>query len=94
MINDLFSYNKFTQYFMEIQDWLHALEDEAQEFLSVGERVPYSLKKEIYRHNFILDILTQFGRERYNKNTNELYSDGWNFWFEEDGELREQRYGN
>jgi hypothetical protein len=88
-----FEYSKFTQYFIEIADHLRALEGEAEELLADEQDVPQSLSNEIYRHTVIKDILTQAGQEMYNKNPKELYKDGWDFWFAEDMELREKRYG-
>jgi hypothetical protein len=86
-------YSKFAQYFIEIADHLRGLESEAEELQSEDKAIPHSLSSEIYRHTVILEILTQAGEEMYNKSPKQLYQDGWNFWFKEDAELREQRYG-
>lgn len=87
-------YSLFTQYFIEISNVLDALNDEMEELHSVGEEVPQSLANEILRHKFIMGILTQAGEELYSKSAKDLYKDGWEFWFAEDLELREQRYSN
>ena len=85
-------YSQFTQYFIEISNVLDALNDEVEELHSVGEEIPQSLINEIARHTFIKDILTQAGKDLYSKSAKELFRDGWNFWFAEDLELREERY--
>ncbi len=87
-------YSQFTQYFIEILNVLEALNDEAEELHSVGGEVPQSLGNEIYRHTLIINILTQAGKEIYNKTAKELKKDGWDFWFKEDSDLREEHYSN
>jgi hypothetical protein len=86
-------YSRFSQYFIEIADHLKGLELEAEELLSEDKEIPQPLASEIYRHTVILEILTQAGEEMYSKNPKQLYQDGWDFWFKEDAELRELRYG-
>jgi hypothetical protein len=86
-------YSKFAQYYIENVDELNGLTSEVEELLSEGEAVPKDLEKELHRHQVIVTILTQMGIEKYNKTPKQLYHDGWNFWFKEDAELREQRYG-
>ena len=71
-IKDEVKYSLFTQYFIEISNVLEALNDEAEELRSVGEEVPQSLVNEIRRHTFIINILTQAGKEMYNKTPKQL----------------------
>ena len=81
-------YSRFAQYYTEIADHLKNLEIEAEELLDNDDKnVPQSLSSEIFRHSLIIEILTQAGKERYNKTPKQLYQDGWNFWFKEDAEL-------
>jgi hypothetical protein len=86
-------YSRFAQYYIEIADELRGLASEMEELTDDGQTVPKELANEYFRHETILDILTQAGKEKYNKSPKELYQDGWNFWFKEDAELREKRYG-
>jgi hypothetical protein len=87
------SYSQFSQYFIEMMDEFKGIESEVEELLSSGDDVPQPLASELFRHQVIVDILTQAGKELYNKTPKELYKDGWAFWFKEDAELREKRYG-
>lgn len=73
-------YNDFAQCFLEVENVLSALQDEVQEFSSMGEKIPSDLANEIFRHKLIKHILTQKGEEMYKKSANEIISDGWNYW--------------
>lgn len=86
-------YSRFSQYYVEMCDKLRSLEDEAHEEDKELGFVRPALSSEIFRHEVIVDILTQAGQERYNKAPNEVYKDGWDFWFKEDAEMRERKYG-
>lgn len=86
-------YSRITQYYIEQVDNLRGLESEAEELLDDGEQVPESITREIHRHKMIVGLLINTGKEKFNKTPNQLYQDGWNFWFKEDAELREKRYG-
>lgn len=86
-------YSRFAQYYIEMVDNLKGLESECEELLDSGQEVPRELANELFRIETCVNILTQAGEELYNKNPKQLYQDGWNFWFKEDAELREERYG-
>lgn len=86
-------YSKFAQYYIEMVDNLNGLTGEVEELLSEGEVVPQRLADELHRIQICVAIITQTGEQQYGKSPKELYNDGWHFWFKEDAELREKRYG-
>jgi hypothetical protein len=86
-------YSKFTQYYIEMFDELKGLRADVLEYHESGEEVPLELKKEYSRINFIVDMLEKQGKEKYNQEPRQMYKDGWDYWFKEDRELREKRYG-
>ena len=69
-------YTYFAQYYREIIDYLLKLEMKEEELLEREEAIPLSLKKELYRHTIISNILAQVGKEKYQKEREELYNDG------------------
>jgi hypothetical protein len=75
-----FPYHIFAQYFIEIVDHLKSLEENAEKLLSDGKEVSLNLERELYRHTTIFHILAQAGQETYNKNPEEIYLDGQDFW--------------
>jgi hypothetical protein len=87
------SYSQFAQNYIEHWDNFRGLEAEMEELLADGLEVPENLKNELNRHKLIIGVFVQVGKEKFNKEHNEIYKDGWNFWIEEDAELREKRYG-
>lgn len=86
-------YSKFSQYYIEMLDRYRGLLDDVQEYNESGEELPLMLKSEYSRHKFIVEMLEDEGMKKYGKNQKELYRDGWDFWFQEDKMLREERYG-
>jgi hypothetical protein len=92
-LNDLEMYSKLAQYYIEQVDNLNSLQSEADEFEETGEPIPDELESEIFRHKFIVEVIAKTGKEQFKKEPKQLYNDGWHFWFKEDAELREKRYG-
>ena len=86
-------YSRFAQYYIEMADELRGLSGEITELTDDGQEIPQALANEYFRIETIVNILAQAGEEKYNKSPKQLYQDGWNFWFKEDEELREKRYG-
>jgi hypothetical protein len=86
-------YSKFSQYYIEMFDELKGLRSDVQEYYESGEELPQELKKEYSRIFLIVDLLEREGAEKYNKEPQQMYKDGWDNWFKEDRELREKRYG-
>lgn len=76
-------YRYFAIYYREIIDYLSGLEAKEEELLEREERIPLSLKREINRHTIISNILAQIGQEKYKKDHEELYKDGWRFLADE-----------
>lgn len=72
-------YSHFALYYREIAEHLKKLEVKEEELLEREEAIPLSLKKELFRHTIISNILAQIGEEKYRKNREELYQDGLNF---------------
>jgi hypothetical protein len=92
-MNELEMYSRFTQYYIEMVDELRGLASEVEELTEDGQTVPQELANEFFRIETCVNILTQKGKEEYNKTPKELYKEGWDFWIKEDTELREKRYG-
>jgi hypothetical protein len=87
-------YSRFAQKYIEAWDEYKGLEGEALEYQMDGDEIPESLKREIDRHKIIIGTFAMIGKDKYSKEHNELYNDGWKFWMAEDAYLREKRYGN
>jgi hypothetical protein len=86
-------YSKFAQYYIEMLDEFRGLLADVHEYNESHEEIPQELKNEYGRHMLIVELLEREGKEKFNKSREELYRDGWDFWFKEDAELREKRYG-
>lgn len=86
-------YSSLAQSYIENVDQLNGITAEVEELLSEGIAVPQLLENELHRLQFVVTILSQTGEEKYNKSPKQLYQDGWAYWFKEDAELREKRYG-
>jgi hypothetical protein len=86
-------YSRFAQYYIEMVDELKGLVNEIEELAEDGQIIPKELENEHFRIETIVVILSQACKENYNKTPKQVYQDGWDFWFKEDAELREKRYG-
>lgn len=86
-------YSKFSQYYIEMLDEFRGLAADVREYNESHEEIPQELKREYGRHMLIVELLEREGKEKFNKSREELYRDGWEFWFEEDAQLRKKRYG-
>lgn len=86
-------YSRFAQYYIEMVDELRGIQGEIEELTEDGQPIPKELANELFRHETIVHILTQKGEQEYKKTPKQIYQDGWAFWFKEDAELREKRYG-
>lgn len=87
------TYNELAQKFISVWDNLKGLGADIMELEESKEKVPEDLRSEYEVYNKLAAELIEKAEKEFGKSSKELYKDGWDFWMEEDKQMREERYG-